>query len=107
MSRSSGVDSDVDALTAALRLRFSHSTPERPRPEPGRAAAGEGRRGHLRKLSLELQPEDHDRLKVWIISAFGGDTAAASVLRALLAEAYADPALTERVRRRLEPATMA
>lgn len=75
---------------------------QQPRPGAGRASAGQGRRGHLRKLSLELPPEEHDRLKVWIITAFGGGTAAAQVLRALLAEAYADPALTERVRRRLE-----
>lgn len=75
---------------------------QQPRAAGGRAPVGQGRRGHLRKLSLELPPEDHDRLKMWIITAFGGDTAAAPVLRALLAEAYTDPALTDRVRRRLE-----
>jgi hypothetical protein len=71
-------------------------------PAAGRAPAGQGRRGHLRKVSLELTPEDHDRLKLWIIGTFGGGTAAAPVLRALLAEAQHDPALTERVRRRME-----
>lgn len=69
---------------------------------PGRAPAGTGRRGHLRKVSLELAPSEHDRLKLWVLTAFGGGTTTAPVLRALLAEAYTDPALTDRVRRRLE-----
>ena len=71
-------------------------------PAGGRAPTGQGRRGHLRKVSLELTPEDHDRLKVWIVTAFGGGTAAAPVLRALLTEAQHDPALTDRIRQRLE-----
>jgi len=77
--------------------------PAQPRPPTtdARAAAGQGRRGHLRKLSLELRPEEHDRLKMWLITAFGGDAKATPVLRALLSEAYTDPALTERVRRHL------
>ncbi|MFI0454537.1 hypothetical protein [Actinomadura sp. 6N118] len=76
--------------------------PRRRQVSAGRAAPGHGRRGHLRKLSLELTPDDHDRLKFWLLNAFGGDAKATPVLRALLAEAYADPALTERVRRRLQ-----
>lgn len=68
----------------------------------GRAPDGHGRRGHLRKMSLELAPDEHDRLKMWLVSAFGGDTKATPVIKALLAEAYADPALTDRIRRRLE-----
>jgi hypothetical protein len=81
--------------------------PPPPQPLPptttptGRATAGRGRRGHLRKLSLELKPDEHDRLKMWLLTAFGGDAKATPVLRALLSEAYTDPALTERVRRHL------
>lgn len=74
---------------------------ERP-ATPGRAPSGQGRRGHLRKMSLELTPDDHNRLKVWLVTAFGGDAKATPVIKALLAEAYADPALTDRVRRRLK-----
>ncbi len=73
--------------------------PERPE---GRAPAGQGRRGHLKKLSLELTTAEHDRLKLWLVTAFGGSAKATPVLRALLAEAYDDPGLTERVRARLE-----
>ncbi|MEU8310879.1 hypothetical protein AB0C84_46225 [Actinomadura sp. NPDC048955] len=39
---------------------------------------------------------------MWLITAFGGDAKATPVLRAVLAEAYTDPTLTERVRRRLQ-----
>lgn len=62
---------------------------------------GQGRRAQFKKLSLELTPDDHVRLKQWLLTAFGSDARATPVLRALLAEAYADPALTERVRARL------
>lgn len=63
---------------------------------------GQGRRGHMRKVSMELTPPEHDRFKAWIVATFGGTTAGAAVLRGLLAEAYENPALTERVRRRLQ-----
>lgn len=73
----------------------------RPARTAGRAPDGHGRRGHLRKLTVEMTPNEHDRLKMWLITAFSGDTKATPVIKALLAEAYTDPALTDRIRRRL------
>lgn len=97
---------DLTGLPASvLRAARQHVAPDALPPEApqtsGRAPAGQGRRGHLRKTSVEFSPAEHDRLKTWVVTAFGGGTSTASVLRALLAEAYADPALIERVRRRL------
>lgn len=114
-----GAAGKADALNRGLQNRRppgpsaqplppAAETPSRPStsptgPRPGqRAPAGHGRRGHLRKMSLELTPDEHDRLKLWLVSAFGGDARATPVLKALLAEAQNDPALTERIRRRLE-----
>ncbi|QXJ27085.1 hypothetical protein AGRA3207_007883 (plasmid) [Actinomadura graeca] len=85
--------------TSATPAAPSRATPATP---AGRAPDGHGRRGHLRKMSLEMTPDEHDRLKVWLVNAFGGDTRATPVLKALLAEAYTDPALTDRIRRRLD-----
>lgn len=44
-------DQDQDQATPA----------DRPQHTPSRATAGKGRRGHLRNLSLERTPDDHDR----------------------------------------------
>ncbi|GAA0970572.1 hypothetical protein [Actinocorallia libanotica] len=64
--------------------------------------AGQGRRGHLRKISVEMTPEEHTRLKHWILNAFGSDARATPVIKALLEQAYNDPALTGYVRDALE-----
>lgn len=77
------------------------TAPAAPAP-PGRAAPGQGRRGHLRKISVEMYPDEHDRLKLWLLNAFGGGAKATPIIKALLAEAYSDPALTDRIRRRLD-----
>ncbi|KJY32159.1 hypothetical protein [Streptomyces sp. NRRL S-495] len=69
---------------------------------PGRRADGDGRRGHFRKLSVEMTPEEHRDLKQWLLNAFDSDTKATPVIKALLAEAYHDTAFTDRVRRRLQ-----
>jgi len=67
---------------------------------PAVSTPGTNQRG-MRKVSVEMKPAEHDRFKVWVITTFGGGAAGAQVLRALLAEAYEDPALIERVRQRL------
>lgn len=75
--------------------------PAEPPHRTGRAPDGHGRRGHLRKLSVEMTPAEHDQFKRWLIDAFGGDARGAPVIKALIAEAYTNTALTERVRQRL------